>query len=644
MLNSNCEYNWRKLSPVLSHMLKKISLVFLLVILSILAITVLVSNHFLDKFRHENILYADNFATKTITGSFNAAINELISSTESLGHAMLLDPVKPFDEKSVLQNMMNIVNTNDTYKAMTVAAPDGRFFSTATNGWSKDLNAKESGREWFTAIIVDHKVGHATAPYQSIDGTTTITVSAPLTFNDRTVGVVAIDVDLNQIMPELGVEFAITTKDGMIVAVDSQSIDWLNQNLFDVRPTYRSITEEPSIIVSPAGSVFSMSRESIGADYYAYVFTNQKQTVENAQNILSALIVLLVTIGLVLTATIYMIVRRELANIPRVVSTIGNMAEGEFHLVNIPKASNELDNISGSLVTMQARISNVLNSAQVIMKSLSEHQQQISDISSQHVTRSESELANIEQVANAISQMASTANDIAESAQAADVETSSTLKLSSASLETLKRSTSIVDQVTLSIKESSRVLNELKGLSDNISSVVEVIGNISDQTNLLALNAAIEAARAGEQGRGFAVVADEVRALAVKTQESTVSIQSIITTLQASTQSAVEAMNGNLQLASRLSSNSEEIEVAFNEISLKVSQLSDINSAMARASEEQYIVNQEVSRSVDEIKVMVGDNLMGAKEAIESNSEMAQLVDELKGEVSYFKVTVAEPR
>lgn len=235
--------------------------------------------------------------------------------------------------------------------------------------------------------------------------------------------------------------------------------------------------------------------------------------------------------------------------------------------------------------------------------------------------------------------MVTTANDIAANALSAEGETSTTLVLSSDSLKTLQESSSIVDRVSTSVKESSCIIEELKILSDNISSVVDVIGNISDQTNLLALNAAIEAARAGEQGRGFAVVADEVRALAVKTQDSTANIQTIIATLQTEATKAVDAMENNLQLTNDLAKISDKIEDAFNNISEKVTLLVDINSSVATASEEQSIVNQNIAHNVEDIKNMVVDNLSGVTQAIDSNTEMVALVEELKAEVSFFKVS-----
>lgn len=485
----------------------------------------------------------------------------------------------------------------------------------------------------------DKKEANISTPYLSNSGIYEITASAPLLFNNEIVGVIAVGVNLNVLIPDSGIEFALTTQSGHIVAIDSNSPDWLNKNLFEIRPEYKGVTDKPMFIDAGDNEFFSLTKLPLSHGLVGYVFTNQTTTFENAQNIRTALISVLVILGLVLTLAQFIVVRKELSQIPNVVSNIQLMASGDFTNLSIPKTGNEIDLITESLESLQSRISGVMTTTNTIMYKLSEHQEQISEVTNNNVTRSESELQHIDQVAAAITEMATTANDIAANALSAEGETSTTLVLSSDSLKTLQESSSIVDRVSSSVKESSCIIEELKILSDNISSVVDVIGNISDQTNLLALNAAIEAARAGEQGRGFAVVADEVRALAVKTQDSTANIQTIIATLQTEATRAVDAMENNLQLTNDLAKISDKIEDAFNNISEKVTLLVDINSSVATASEEQSIVNQNIAHNVEDIKNMVVDNLSGVTQAIDSNTEMVALVEELKAEVSFFKVS-----
>jgi toxin co-regulated pilus biosynthesis protein I len=620
-------------------MIKKITLIFCSIILIILTLTIIASEKFLTSYKESNMTHASKIALNVTQANYHAAINGSYGSIKSLSAALELDPNQPFDEELMLHNIKDIVKSNNAYSNTILANLNGDVFSVSANGWNPSFNAIKSNREWFSTIINDKKEANISAPYRSNNGSYEITASAPLLFNNKIVGVIAVGVNLNTLIPDSGIEFALTTEDGYIVAVDSESTDWLNKNLFDIRPSYKEVTDSPMFIDTGDGDYFSLVRVPLSHGIIGYIFTNQTITFQNAQNIQTTLIGVLITLGLILTLAQFIIVRRELSHIPSVVKNIQLMASGNFTNLSIPKTGNEIDLITESLESLQSRISDVMAKTNIIMYKLSEHQEQISEVTNNNVMRSESELQHIDHIAAAITEMATTANDIAANALSAEGETSSTLILSSNSLKTLQESSSIVERVSSSVKESSCIIEELKILSDNISSVVDVIGNISDQTNLLALNAAIEAARAGEQGRGFAVVADEVRALAVKTQDSTANIQTIISTLQTEATKAVDSMENNLHLTDDLAKISGKIENAFNHISEKVTLLVDINSSVATASEEQSIVNQNIAHNVEDIKNMVVDNLSGVTQAIDANTEMVALVEELKTEVSFFKVS-----
>ncbi|MDD9178382.1 MULTISPECIES: methyl-accepting chemotaxis protein [Aliivibrio] len=619
-------------------MIKKIVALFFVIISILLAFTLVISKPFLDDFKKDNMDHANVLALNVITASYNTITEGLINSLKSLSYSVYTNPNKRFDEEHILSDLKNIVATNSAYKDIIITTLDGRAFAASSNGWNKGFNARTDQREWFTAIIDGKKSAHIAQPYKSNTGEYDFTVSAPILLNGEVVGVLAIVANLNVLMPKNGVEFAITTQDGYVVAIDESSQDWLGKNLFEVRPTYKDVTTEPTLLVSPAGSTYSLFKTQLNHGLVGYIFTNQGKTVDNADMIRNALIIVLIALGTVLTAAQFIVVRRELSQIDTVVNSIKQMADGNFQAINIPKTGNEIDLISASLHQLQQRIWNVMTSTTDIMAQLSAHQQSITSSTANNIKCSESELNHIDLVSIEINDMATTANEIATNAQSAEENTSATLMLSSSSLATLQQSSTIVDQVTGSVQESASIFGELKTLSDNISSVVDVIGNISDQTNLLALNAAIEAARAGEQGRGFSVVADEVRALAVKTQDSTADIQRIIVTLQAGVTKATNAMGTNLQLTDKLSVISQDIEQAFTDISAKVSLLSDINSFVATSSEAQFVVNQRVTQNIDEIKKMVSDNVSGVQNTIDANREMALLVNNLNEEIRFFKI------
>lgn len=620
-------------------MVKKISFIFLAVIFSVIGLSIYICDYFLDDFKKENVTSGDNLARQVIKTSYNSTINNLLETTKSLGYSLRLDPNKPFNEKEILIAFKAIASDNPAYNDVIITNKKGRTFAASTNGWAHQFNAIEQNRSWFYDIMEKDKKASLTKPYLNDKKNYVMTVSAPLVLDGKRTGVLALDINLSILMPQNGIDFVITTDNGIVLAIDSDSINMIGKNIFELKPLYKKATKEPQLIDNPDSEyIYSISRTKLNDNVIAFVFSNQNQTIINANDIQNGLITLLSILGLLLTITLFFVVKKELAYIPTVVSKISNMSKGNFNDVKIPITGNEIDSIFTSLKSLQQRISKVIYTTQITTDTLSENQQKTLSISAENVSRSESELQRIEQIADAMTQMSLTANDIATNAQNAKLETSSMLALTSDSLETMKQSTEIVSQVTLSIKDSVNIFQELKSLSDNISSVVDMIGNISDQTNLLALNAAIEAARAGQLGRGFAVVADEVRALAVKTQESTADIQKIISTLQEGATRAVNSMNSNSQLASKLSGISSQIEKAFSDISVKVSLMSDINSSVAKASEQQSNVNQEIVSKINDIKVGVEHNLIAVNNSINSNHDMAKLLNALRDELYFFKI------
>nr|WP_276561126.1 methyl-accepting chemotaxis protein [Vibrio scophthalmi] len=192
--------------------------------------------------------------------------------------------------------------------------------------------------------------------------------------------------------------------------------------------------------------------------------------------------------------------------------------------------------------------------------------------------------------------------------------------------------------MSLSMTQTSEIMNELNTQSERISSVIEVISSISDQTNLLALNAAIEAARAGEQGRGFAVVADEVRSLAAKTQSSTIDIQNTIGTLQTLSHSAHQFTNTNMTLMKECQTIGVELEEAFHVIVDKVQNVADITLMGAAAAEEQSSVANDISQRLEKINTIALENINNARQTAQVNENITILSEELKRETSVFTV------
>jgi methyl-accepting chemotaxis protein len=264
--------------------------------------------------------------------------------------------------------------------------------------------------------------------------------------------------------------------------------------------------------------------------------------------------------------------------------------------------------------------------------------EQTSAVTAESTTAIEEQRSQVQQAASATTEMSSTAqsvlasvNDALGEIKQADDEAERVKVISARNRET-------IEQLATEVDSAAQVINQLQQDSASIGGILDVIRGIAEQTNLLALNAAIEAARAGEQGRGFAVVADEVRTLASRTQESTSEIQTMIEALQTGAGKAVTVMDTGKSKASDCVNQSEEADKALETITHAVHEAFDRSSQIATAAEEQSVVAHEISENLESIVAIAEQTSAGSRQTAESSSEVARLAEELQQSVQEFKL------
>ncbi|MDR0280715.1 MAG: methyl-accepting chemotaxis protein [Paucimonas sp.] len=251
---------------------------------------------------------------------------------------------------------------------------------------------------------------------------------------------------------------------------------------------------------------------------------------------------------------------------------------------------------------------------------------------------SEQQSQQMEQVATAINQVSHAVQDVARHAEQASSETSAAQGCARQGQQSIHGSLRKIDELSTTIDQAVHVIQALASQSTRIGSVLEVIRSIAEQTNLLALNAAIEAARAGEQGRGFAVVADEVRLLAQRTQQSTAEIQSMIEHLQGQSEAAVKAIDASSQASRETVEQASEAGASLDAISQALHNLTSLNASIASATLQQSHVVEEINRNVTETAGLSRETALAAQHSSESGRALNRLSTHLEQVLGQFRV------
>ncbi|WP_057832714.1 methyl-accepting chemotaxis protein [Colwellia sp. TT2012] len=348
-------------------------------------------------------------------------------------------------------------------------------------------------------------------------------------------------------------------------------------------------------------------------------------------------IIMLISIvmALIITRATLIGITRPLARVNKMLNTV---ASGDLSMKLDESGNDEFAQLSRNCNLLIDSLRNLIEGIVNRSAQLAAAAEQTSAVTAQSTTAIEEQRNQVEQAASATTEMSSTAQSVLASATDALRE----IKHADDEAERVKvisaRNRQTIEQLATEVESAAQVINQLQQDSASIGGILDVIRGIAEQTNLLALNAAIEAARAGEQGRGFAVVADEVRTLASRTQQSTSEIQTMIEALQSGAGKAVTVMDAGKAKAIDCVSQSKEADQALEVITHAVHEAFDRSTQIATAAEEQSVVANEISENLESIVAIAEQTTAGSQQTAASSSEVARLAEELQQSVQEFKL------
>ena len=421
-------------------------------------------------------------------------------------------------------------------------------------------------------------------------------------------------------------------------------IDGNNKAVAEMLNLLQNDLIEPEKITISSDKVFSTATHAINGSYKLFdtmapellkIF-NKRIDHDVEQEIIEITIVTIVLLVMFyLFAGLYMSI---MDNLQRVGNATQSMADGDLTTRLKIKGNDEMQLIATDFNSMAEKFEALVQQIVSATSQLAAASEEVAVISQESAANLNNQRSETEQVATAMNEMSATVQEVARHAGDASGAAANADNEAKAGNSIVSLASTSIDELAHEVENASGVINQLADDSDKIGTVLDVIKGIAEQTNLLALNAAIEAARAGEQGRGFAVVADEVRTLAGRTQESTQEIEAMIDKLQSGAKNAVTAMESGREKATVGVEQTKQAGEALAAITRAVSTISEMNIQIASAAEEQSATTEEMNKNIININQLADETANSADQSTAASAELSKLASDLQNLVNQFKI------
>ncbi|MGR5079718.1 methyl-accepting chemotaxis protein [Photobacterium swingsii] len=527
---------------------------------------------------------------------------------------------------------------------------DGRIaFGDKTEDWPADYDPRT--RPWYRDAINAGKT-IITEPYQDFDGS--IVVSIAKSFQGQYSGVLASDLTINNIIKEVlsldidnaGYAFLVDGENRIVAyrdeALSQKPLTQLDNELTaDVIRQLASGQQVGTFFQESDGSNKLIFTTPIaGTTWTLGVVQDEELAFASISQQMKFVLIASVVLYLVIAAIATYIITNLLRPLTELSKSVEQLAQGSGDLTQrieikrMDEIGELAENMNSFLGQLQMMIKGIVSQSM----NLSQYAEQSAEQAEQASLKVSDQQNDVNQIATAIHEMSATSAEVASHAEMTASAAQASTEACESGKHVISQNREAITSLANQVQDAANVIHELESNAQNINQILSTIQGIAEQTNLLALNAAIEAARAGEQGRGFAVVADEVRVLSKRTHDSTEEIRSMIDTLQQNTRQAVDSMQSSTELAGQSVDYAGAASDSLNQITQTITEISDMASQIASAAEEQRAVSEDISRNTQAIKDVSDHLSVQTAEVSSSARDMNASAEAMRSDVSRFKV------
>ncbi|MBY8235964.1 methyl-accepting chemotaxis protein [Vibrio fluvialis] len=492
-----------------------------------------------------------------------------------------------------------------------------------------------------------------TEPYVSVTmQTLVVTLTEPVRVNGQFIGVAASNLALNKLIEDVlaievpGKGYAIlVNQKGKIVAHPNKDLILKpTQDIasgLSIAALQGAANDHHLLPMSIDGKDKLLMAQSIDNTDWMLVMVMDKAVLEQPLNqmLMTQTLIGLVILLVMALATSWFLAR-QLNELSNIAAALGDIAEGDGDLTRrlTVKSDDEVGMLADKFNKFVGRLHVMVKNVRDVSVALNEGANHAARAAGQRSERIRTQQDEITMVATAVTEMASATAEIAGNADNTAKNANQSVELGAQGYQQMQQSKHSIDQLAQELTGAVNIIGELEEHANEISTILSTIRAIAEQTNLLALNAAIEAARAGEQGRGFAVVADEVRVLSQRTHASTEEIQTKIAGLQKVTSNAVSVMTESHKLVETSVSDVNQTGESLQAISEAIQLISDMATQIASAAEEQSLVTADINGNTESVREVSDALASDAQDAVQQAKELHNLAQELDQEISRFRL------